>query len=429
LSKHYIKSVSIWGLWAHSEAISFDLSQQFNFIIGRNGTGKTTVINLIAAALLADFDKLDKINFTRIVIQLGAFAGRKKPSIEVLKEQKPNLPYWDITYKIKLSSSETATFDLDAFAEERAYRGVPARLLRDRHTKEKFLFVQRQLEELVDVSWLSVYRASEERDRTDDKRFASAVDQKLATLSIEIVKYFAKLSQAFAQKTQEFQQASFLSLTKVEKSTDLQSQIRKLDVSSERAALAAIFELLGVDRNDYEPQLAENSARFARAKERFERNDPIPIGELFLILNAIRAHSLVQLYETLEARRSEIFRPRDSFLSVLNSLLAPRKRVYQTATNELAIESKDGKTLRLEELSSGEKQLIIILGQALLQESVGAIYIADEPELSLHVEWQERITSSIEQLNPNAQIIFATHSPDIVGSHADRIIDMERIVQ
>ncbi|MNQ81639.1 hypothetical protein D3C85_966700 [compost metagenome] len=82
----------------------------------------------------------------------------------------------------------------------------------------------------------------------------------------------------------------------------------------------------------------------------------------------------------------------------------------------------------LEELSSGEKQLLIILGEALLQQSEACVYIADEPELSLHVYWQEELTKAISQLNRNAQIIFATHSPDIVGGHADKIIDMENLL-
>ncbi|WP_164341891.1 AAA family ATPase, partial [Pseudomonas viridiflava] len=50
------------------------------------------------------------------------------------------------------------------------------------------------------------------------------------------------------------------------------------------------------------------------------------------------------------------------------------------------------------------------------------------PELSLHVYWQEQLTSAISQLNYNAQIIFATHSPDVVGIHEDKIIDMEEIL-
>lgn len=69
------------------------------------------------------------------------------------------------------------------------------------------------------------------------------------------------------------------------------------------------------------------------------------------------------------------------------------------------------------------------MGRALLQEQQTAIYIADEPELSLHVDWQHRLIQNLVALNKNAQIIFATHSPDIVGPYEDRVTDMEKLVR
>jgi predicted ATPase len=76
-------------------------------------------------------------------------------------------------------------------------------------------------------------------------------------------------------------------------------------------------------------------------------------------------------------------------------------------------------------LSSGEKQMVIILGEALLQRKMQAIYLADEPELSLHVKWQERLIDMLREINPSSQIIFATHSPDIVAHYQNRVFDME----
>ena len=38
----------------------------------------------------------------------------------------------------------------------------------------------------------------------------------------------------------------------------------------------------------------------------------------------------------------------------------------------------------------------------------------DEPEISLHVEWQQQLISLIRRLNPNVQIILTTHSPALI---------------
>jgi predicted ATPase len=97
--------------------------------------------------------------------------------------------------------------------------------------------------------------------------------------------------------------------------------------------------------------------------------------------------------------------------------------------NELKAEMEGEKSLGLTDLSSGEKQLIIILGEALLQQKAPWIYIADEPELSLHVSWQEKLTANLRQINPSAQIIFATHSPDIVGRFESKVFDMEKLLR
>jgi predicted ATP-dependent endonuclease of OLD family len=85
----------------------------------------------------------------------------------------------------------------------------------------------------------------------------------------------------------------------------------------------------------------------------------------------------------------------------------------------------DRNEIELSDLSSGEKQMIIFLGETLLQEGNTHIFLADEPELSLHVEWQESLVDNIKALNPEAQIFFATHSPDIISTYDKCVFDME----
>lgn len=102
-----------------------------------------------------------------------------------------------------------------------------------------------------------------------------------------------------------------------------------------------------------------------------------------------------------------------------------RKKFSINLHNELVITTQSGKSLNLNDLSSGEKQLLIVLGEALLQEKKNCIYFADEPEISLHVKWQESLVEHLRSINPNAQIIFATHSPDVVSIFDDKVFDME----
>jgi predicted ATP-dependent endonuclease of OLD family len=52
------------------------------------------------------------------------------------------------------------------------------------------------------------------------------------------------------------------------------------------------------------------------------------------------------------------------------------------------------------------------------------VFIIDEPELSLHLRWQEMLLEKMIESNPRAQIIVATHSPEIVGELRDNCVSL-----
>ncbi len=86
------------------------------------------------------------------------------------------------------------------------------------------------------------------------------------------------------------------------------------------------------------------------------------------------------------------------------------------------------KYVSLEQLSSGEKQLLLILTTVFLQEERYNVLLLDEPEISLHIEWQDKLISILRQLNPNCQLILTTHSPNIFASGwEDKIVFMENL--
>lgn len=76
---------------------------------------------------------------------------------------------------------------------------------------------------------------------------------------------------------------------------------------------------------------------------------------------------------------------------------------------------KDKDLLLFSQLSSGEKQLLIILFKVFLMDEKPSILMMDEPENSLHIEWQQQLIDVIRKLNPNCQLIISTHSPSIFG--------------
>ena len=73
-------------------------------------------------------------------------------------------------------------------------------------------------------------------------------------------------------------------------------------------------------------------------------------------------------------------------------------------------------------LSSGEKQLIVLLACLSFSEEAkeSHVYIVDEPEVSLHISWQEKFVDALLEASPNTQFILATHSPSIIAKNERR---------
>lgn len=101
------------------------------------------------------------------------------------------------------------------------------------------------------------------------------------------------------------------------------------------------------------------------------------------------------------------------FLDIIDGMFKSTHKCIDRDKNELSFKLGE-QIISPYMLSSGEKQLVIILLTALIQEDKPIVFIVDEPETSLHTDWQEKLIDNITKLNRNAQIIIATHSPSIV---------------
>jgi energy-coupling factor transporter ATP-binding protein EcfA2 len=115
------------------------------------------------------------------------------------------------------------------------------------------------------------------------------------------------------------------------------------------------------------------------------------------------------------------------FLDLVDDLFSETGKRIDRTSNELSF-TQFGEQLSPYKLSSGEKQMLIILLTALTQDRQPYVLFMDEPEASLHFEWQKRLIDMVLQLNPNVQIILTTHSPAVVmNGWADCVTEMSEI--
>ena len=105
--------------------------------------------------------------------------------------------------------------------------------------------------------------------------------------------------------------------------------------------------------------------------------------------------------------------PKLRFHDMVDDLFSDTGKKIVRTENEIRF-SQIGETLVPYQLSSGEKQMLAILLTVLVEDNQHYVLFMDEPEVSLHIEWQKRLIDLCVELNPNVQIILTTHSPAVV---------------
>ena len=132
----------------------------------------------------------------------------------------------------------------------------------------------------------------------------------------------------------------------------------------------------------------------------------------------LKVRMAVDDMQDTEQRIAQVEEPRQQLENLVNRFISTNKRVI-FSEGPPRVQTDQGE-LSIELLSSGEKHLLRILVECLASES--NCLLIDEPELSLHIDWQHELPQALITVNPAAQVIMATHSPDIMADVPDNRI-------
>lgn len=118
----------------------------------------------------------------------------------------------------------------------------------------------------------------------------------------------------------------------------------------------------------------------------------------------------------------KIYAHNDMFIEIVNEAFKRTNKTVDTTKSKLQFKIGDELLESNKRLSSGEKQFIIVMLTILLQRNQESILIMDEPEISMHLDWQRNLIQNIQKLNPSCQIILATHSPGIIMDGWEQLV-------
>lgn len=123
------------------------------------------------------------------------------------------------------------------------------------------------------------------------------------------------------------------------------------------------------------------------------------------------------------------YQKKNTFQALVNQMFSSTHKEICDTADGLMFRLEDGTLLAPHELSSGEKQLLILLIFALAENNQEFITLWDEPEISLHIDWQRKLINTVHMLNPNGQLIISTHSPSIIYEGWEKmVVNMEDLI-
>lgn len=140
-----------------------------------------------------------------------------------------------------------------------------------------------------------------------------------------------------------------------------------------------------------------------------------------------KINDLVAEFKTFESDTQSLYFPLKDFLDTLNNYFkdSSKELYFDKVSSEVKFSILDKNDKKIDDnrdiknLSSGEKQILILLTYIKYNNNLN-VFIIDEPELSLHPKWQGDFLEAVEKLMPKeAQLIIATHSPEIIGDKKD----------
>lgn len=115
------------------------------------------------------------------------------------------------------------------------------------------------------------------------------------------------------------------------------------------------------------------------------------------------------------------------FTKIVNERLTFKEvKISREKGIEVIDSTNQKKALNLRNLSSGEKQEIVLFYELIFETNSELLLLIDEPEISLHIAWQKKFLDDLLMVvkKSNIQVVVATHSPQIVGNHWDINIDL-----
>jgi predicted ATP-binding protein involved in virulence len=147
-----------------------------------------------------------------------------------------------------------------------------------------------------------------------------------------------------------------------------------------------------------------------------------------LVFKEEHAKALKVYFDDFDAKYSvyeDFIHKLELYTDIINDRLS-FKSIKISRISGVEVIDAQGKGIKLNQLSSGEKQEIVLFYELIFGTPQNVLLMIDEPEISLHILWQKKFMDDLLRIieYKNINVIVATHSPQIINNHWERQIDL-----
>jgi len=421
-----IKQVIIKGLYGYLD-FNVNLNSNMTFLIGINGSGKTSVLNAITWVLTPSLKKLVDNKFEKIIIKIED-QGHDEV-IKVYKDLNKDKIIFDRSKKsielpleVKDNDFRESYFETNKKALE---------FINDLPPTPMFLPLDRiRFSKKIPT----IRRVRVSRSRTIRRRY-NTIDNSLKEILNLVEKFYREKNTELNKYNEELRKQLVLSTFRYHKN-EMSNPWSMEEVKKKRKIIKRAMNSLGIfeteQKNNYFDNFFDELEKVAiklDSKNKAKDNEKIPDEMFEWLINSPqiqRIDDLIDLIKEYNKNKEELFSEINSFLKVINSFFGDtNKNIKFDQTGEIVVEFQN-EPRSVNMLSSGERQLLIIFAHLFfgVDKNNSLIYMIDEPELSLHLKWQNQFAKFLRKASPDSQFILATHSPEIVNGNNENVIEV-----
>lgn len=401
--------------------VTINFEDKVKIFVGENGIGKTTILNVLYYTITKNYIKLGTIDFESVELKFG-----QNTSAILYKEwlipddiQRGNIYKYikNVKFDDIISSNDIEIYKKYIATSKSKLSNKTSEQLSFffNDTNEKFLQNIEEFNNIIDqnvteeVLYFPTYRRIEE----ELTKLGYNLDEKQAKdrENIELIKFgMGDVKKTFENIEREIKNSTLLGYSQVTGGM-ISHLVHAQSVNQKMISKIKDYETLNIVLDRVGEHLKESDR--LRIRELVTSNELYKINDNHYNPLIFFLYNLIEIYEQHREKDDAI----KKFTRVCNSYLVNKEIKYNESTVKIdVIDKRTQEPIELSNLSSGEKQIVSLFTRIYLTTRANYIILFDEPELSLSIEWQEKLLEDVLKSDRCSFLAAVTHSPFIYNN-------------